>query len=78
MADYKESHTQFAEWRKLTGKLKPPMLFRVEFAGFLLEAYNDHNGTMVLIQVFDNGRGFKIYTANPEYITNLDLNSLRH
>lgn len=77
MSAYTESRRQFAEWLKLAGKLKPQMLWRVEFAGYLLEAYHDHNEAMVLVQVFDNGRGFRVFTQNPEYITNLDLNTFR-
>ena len=78
MENFTHSRRQFAEWRKLSGKLIPLLLWRVEFAGFLLEAYNDHHGNMVIIQLFEGERGFKAYTPNTDFIKNLDLNSLRN
>ena len=77
MNSFNKSRLEFTEWRKLSGKLKPMLLWRVEFAGFILEAYNDHHGNMVIIQLFEGVRGFKAYTPNTDFIKNLDLNSLR-
>ena len=78
MPTFNKSRLAFAEWRKQSGKLAPLMLWRVEFAGFVLEAYNDHHGNMVIIQLFEGDGGFKAYTPNIDFIKNLDLNIFRH
>ena len=40
---------------------------------FLLEAWNDSTGNMVLFQVLDHGRGFKAYTLDTNFIGQYEL-----
>lgn len=65
---FNESQIQFAEWRKESGKLAGFRLWHVEFAGFVLEAWNDQEGNMVLFQVFEYGRGFAAFTQDTNFI----------
>ena len=73
MEKYSLSQIQFSDWRRQTGKLIGFMLWRVEFAGFLLEAWNDNAGRMVIFQVFESGRGFKAYTHNADFVEQFAL-----
>ena len=65
---FAESRTQFSAWRKESGKLAGFRLWHVEFAGFILEAWNDGDGNMILFQVFEHGRGFKAFTQDSNFI----------
>lgn len=71
--EFETSIRQFERWKKETGKLDSLMLWQIEFAGFLLQAYNDTAGQMVLFQIFSNGRGFKAYTFNREFVEQYHL-----
>lgn len=70
---FAESQKQFGDWRKKSGKLTGFRLWHIEFAGFLLEAWNDSTGNMVLFQVLDHGRGFKAYTLDTNFIGQYEL-----
>lgn len=73
MDKFSLSLIQFSEWQKKTGKLIGFMLWRIEFAGFLLEAWNDNTGKMVLFQIFTNGRGFKAFTHDVDFVEQYEL-----
>ena len=73
MDKYSISQIQFVDWRRKTGKLIGFMLWRIEFAGFLLEAWNDNAGKMVIFQIFESGRGFKSYTHDADFVEQYTL-----
>lgn len=62
------SHRQFTEWNKRTEKLVGFCLWQIEFAGFVLEAWNDNTGQLAIFQIFADGRGFMAYTLDNEYL----------
>ena len=72
MQTFEAALNKFAEWRKRSDQVIEPMLWQIEIAGFILIAYNDHMGRMVLFQVFQNG-GFKAYTHVTNFVEQYKL-----
>jgi hypothetical protein len=64
---FRDSRKQFYAWKNKTNKISGFCLWQIEFAGFLLEAWNDQDGHMVIFQIFENGRGFLVYKPDRNY-----------